>query len=553
MFKSSEDPPPNKVEDDEEENLKPACSEVRMPMGQEATYQERSSDDIETRMSSREMFKDCALVEIIHLHDCLRGALRALEKDVTELARTAAIGADDLARDQLSLLERKVASRFKVIWSVFRAHSAAEDEFIWPALKKKINLPSLSSTKGVSVGSSSDTRLSGNDGADVAIAGEAAAEPAKDAGVGEGDGNSDHLEIEPQEYVEDHADEEKMFLMMDELLSKLRAGLALYKSLPSMKTQEIAAALANEAVTSSVSTLVQRSRSPVERDTDLASSETMHVVAAMDSAEKCTESEVAQQSDASVDNFRCASVLEMAVAIQKMATSLSKHLMQHLEKEEVQCMPLVTKHLNKQEINDLVGKIMGKRSSDTICQILTMAIQTLPEAEREEMLLYMKQAMVGTFFERWLAMEGFWKLPTAAASPSPGNREVAKKKTYLTESSSNNDQSNSVSLLTALPADISERNKATNCPCYCLAAGKKSCLVCMNPNDCMLKEGCILSQNDLERVIRSIASNPELSAQQKATAIQSVRDSLWKSSQKRKLLEIENVEDTGPRKMGTKM
>eukprot|EP00957_Ditylum_brightwellii_P198342 15114285-Ditylum_brightwellii.AAC.1 len=33
----------------------------------------------------RDEFGDCALVEIVHLHDCLRGALRALQRDVSDL------------------------------------------------------------------------------------------------------------------------------------------------------------------------------------------------------------------------------------------------------------------------------------------------------------------------------------------------------------------------------------------------------------------------------------------------------------------------------------
>ena len=101
------------------------------------------------------------------------------------------------------------------------------------------------------------------------------------------------------------------------------------------------------------------------------------------------------------------STQEMVQAIDDLALSLSKHLYAHLEKEETQCMPLVVKHLTKSEITDLVGQIMGKRSSDTIAQILTMAVQNLNEADRNEMVKYMKQAMVGTFFERWLAMSGW--------------------------------------------------------------------------------------------------------------------------------------------------
>ena len=87
-------------------------------------------------------------LKIIHLHDCLRGALGQLQKDVSELYRVAALKLNGIKsysnkRENLSdltELERKIAARFKVIWSVFKAHSSAEDEFIWPALKCKLNV-----------------------------------------------------------------------------------------------------------------------------------------------------------------------------------------------------------------------------------------------------------------------------------------------------------------------------------------------------------------------------------------------------------------------------
>ena len=90
---------------------------------------------------AKEIFGDCALVEIIHLHDCFRGALKNLEVDVSELCREMS-SAGSGSETRVSDLERRVAGRFTVIWSVFRAHSAAEDEFIWPALKaKQVSLP----------------------------------------------------------------------------------------------------------------------------------------------------------------------------------------------------------------------------------------------------------------------------------------------------------------------------------------------------------------------------------------------------------------------------
>lgn len=81
------------------------------------------------------------------MHDCLRGALKELQKDVTYLSRSVA---DNQSTNPLSSsffsrikdineLEGRVAGRFKVIWSVFKAHSSAEDEFIWPALKNKLS------------------------------------------------------------------------------------------------------------------------------------------------------------------------------------------------------------------------------------------------------------------------------------------------------------------------------------------------------------------------------------------------------------------------------
>ena len=121
-----------------------------------------SGDDMNMKRR-KDLIGDCALVEIIHLHDCFRGALNALEIDLVALGKMVlrphsnststsneigeasnAESIDELHRQQLhqqhqsiTELESKATARFQVIWSVFRAHSAAEDEFIWPALRLK--------------------------------------------------------------------------------------------------------------------------------------------------------------------------------------------------------------------------------------------------------------------------------------------------------------------------------------------------------------------------------------------------------------------------------
>lgn len=167
----------------------------------------------------KELFGDCALIEIIHLHDCLRGALKALESDVNELVGVVVKG--NVNKQVVADLERRVASRFKVIWSVFRAHSAAEDEFIWPALQSK--------TQGLIRGSPEYQAGEPSDsGSGHPTTGTASNTGTGTGAAGKTPPSKDKMEdgvVEQEEYEEDHADEERMFSEMDGLLSKLREVL----------------------------------------------------------------------------------------------------------------------------------------------------------------------------------------------------------------------------------------------------------------------------------------------------------------------------------------
>ena len=85
-----------------------------------------------------------ALIEIIHLHNCFRGAIKDLQTDVRELQRLydeefgddvkveaeVNVNRDHRTKDLLKVnqMEGSIAGRFKVIWSVFSAHSNAEGE-----------------------------------------------------------------------------------------------------------------------------------------------------------------------------------------------------------------------------------------------------------------------------------------------------------------------------------------------------------------------------------------------------------------------------------------
>ena len=569
-------------------------------------------------VKANDLFRDCALVEIIHLHDCLRGAVTALQRDVAELSRilqqevqssssstsssssstTGLIGgtvADDRGTphaamatttttaksfpsassphpaavpDRITDLECRIAGRFNVIWTVFRAHSAAEDEFIWPALRGKqafqdqqvqMRLSPESTSPPPSV--DSGTFLVGPPAAAVEV---------------EADFGADsRCVVVQEEYEEDHADEERMFQMVDALLVQLRKGLSEQRrlkkeSLDSSSVAEVAEvadkgsamspglAVAAAEAYGGIVTPPLSSAAPWEKE-DLKPPAALIPVA---------------NGSNNVSDQPSTHVCEMARKIDEVTSQLSRHLMAHLDKEEKQCMPLVMKHLTKSEIHDLVGQIMGKRSSDLMSQILTMAMQNLKKADRDEMVRYMKQAMVGTFFERWLSMGGWMadcESPCCEEGESANAKvSVAAKDKQAREITIDESKPSSVCALTddscpfdgkstrraedqdedSLGVNAADSNTAaylhtkslcTSCSPvgHCLNSAKSAL---RNSSDAAFATATALGQTtassttttkELEQLIRAIASNPALTAVQKNTTIQGLRDSVWKSQNHR--------------------
>jgi len=255
-----------------------------------------SRESISTRARPRSnsvvrgKFSECALIEIIHLHDCLRGALDQIQNDVETLVQSSSCIDDEInqdankvARKQIedsvdnqeettkfnihlaSDLSKSIASRFHLIWSVFQAHSGAEDEFIWPALKMK-------------VGGKKKEQQHTSEGANKS--------PAQKCGC--------EISLEAEEYEEDHAMEESMFKQINKTLRRLNGSFRYYHA------------------------------------------------------------NVGEQSQA-------LSIIKMVIySLKEETDSLTDHLEQHLRKEETQCLPMVQKHLSKDEISSLVGQIMGK-------------------------------------------------------------------------------------------------------------------------------------------------------------------------------------------------
>ena len=426
-------------------------------------------------------------MEIIHLHDCLRGAVKALEEDVNSLSQSVAKG----ERSQLETLERRIAGRFKVIWSVFRAHSSAEDEFIWPALQAKTQgrvkhhrhhhyqqqqqqqqlspkyRPGTSNEQG-SLTPTSEARNAGD-------------------GNAQSGGEEDNL-IEQSEYEEDHASEEIMFERIDSLLAQLRK------------------------------VLVERKKLVTEQNlsTDGSSSDNVKLVALSETID------------------------ETAQSLFQHTKSLSKHLYQHLEKEENQCMPLVVKHLSRNEIHDLVGNIMGKRSSDLIAQIMTMAVQNLTHDEREEMIKYMKQAMEGTFFDRWLLMSGWMQSPSTSTSNSSTTTKATSSGTSRVDTTAASVipvASRGTSQGATISTTAESKKRAPDGVLSLSVNGPEKRL---NLGDAVSSERIlavganITGQAELERLIRAVASNSGLTAVQKQCTIQSLRDTVFKTNQRQR-------------------
>ncbi|CAM9754564.1 unnamed protein product, partial [Heterosigma akashiwo] len=122
----------------------------------------------------KDLYQDCPLIEIVHFHECLRGELRSLHDNVKRL-RSLLDGTKKISEEVLSL-EMQVQSQFKLLHAVFQAHSTAEDETIWPALKQK--------------------------------ALEAAAAAVKTGAGSDADGELRASLISEQDYIEDHEEEE---------------------------------------------------------------------------------------------------------------------------------------------------------------------------------------------------------------------------------------------------------------------------------------------------------------------------------------------------------
>ena len=359
--------------------------------------------DLKSKMQSLsgpEKLKESALVEIIHLHECLRGALKALVEDVDQLQTLT--DASEFCQEKVKTFQTKVSNRFETIWSVFRAHSSAEDEYIWPTLRSK------------TVAAATDEKVCTT----VPLCSE---------------------RLDQEKYEVDHAVEDEMFTKIANRLSAMQRAL---------ESPEL-----------------------VLNRLELSST---------------------------------------AKDINRWTRTLRKHLEMHWQLEEEQCLPLVMKYLSRTEINDLVGKVMGKRSSATLDNIMTMAMQNLKEVDRMEMITCLREALSETFFDSWLKMSG-WTCFQLDGAARERNDSLVTQTESLDESSRGADRKR-------------RREECTRGFDEGIQVTKRS----------FQRRGSdIIRPGQLDKFIHAISSNPALSIRQKQTIIQGLKDSVSLSNQRK--------------------
>eukprot|EP01041_Mallomonas_annulata_P006915 gene6915-14045_t len=125
-----------------------------------------------------------------------------------------------------------------------------------------------------------------------------------------------------------------------------------------------------------------------------------------------------------------------------------KSFKQHLDREEAIVHPLIQDCMSNEEIEKLVGQIMGYRSSEMMEIILKMMVRNLNKEDKDFMFGSMQKAVKDTYFEKWLSFleEDFSnlearRLASSLTSTSTSHQQDQKEneiKTIICHSTSEN-------------------------------------------------------------------------------------------------------------------
>jgi hypothetical protein len=175
-------------------------------------------------------------------------------------------------------------------------------------------------------------------------------------------------------------------------------------------------------------------------------------------------------------------------------------------------------------------------------------VQNLEEADRLSMVDNMKQAMSGTFFDRWLLMSGLMSSQpevtltesnnTNSLTNHDGEHDEEKKRAAVSREHQSQ-EGNETKRVKTENNDHIQVESETPMFSHVISNPVSTTLITLSQ-----PEMEITSQTDLEKFIRAIATNPGLTSTQKNTTIQGLRDSVWKSNQRQRALQAVDTPPT---------
>lgn len=107
----------------------------------------------------------------------------------------------------------------------------------------------------------------------------------------------------------------------------------------------------------------------------------------------------------SVSNVdKLASMEKLVMLLDRLQASLYAHF----HKEETVLHPLINNTMTTDEVNMIVGRVLGHRSAEMMESILKILHRHLAKSELERCLDHIQKSVYGTYFEKWLATLPDW-------------------------------------------------------------------------------------------------------------------------------------------------
>eukprot|EP00899_Mesostigma_viride_P010207 jgi/Mesvir1/19188/Mv11510-RA.1 len=283
---------------------------------------------------------------IFQFHKAIRKELAAIDaiSHKLGLGLSAEAAAAPGAAEQAEGLLRDFISRFQFLWGIYRAHSNAEDEIVFPALESKDALHNVSHS-----------------------------------------------------YTLDHRQEDELFEKIGALLQELEADS------PGNFAAQIGAApppvFTGGSTTSSANpALLPPSNAPGAGPSLSAPSGALTTTG---NAPATTTSGAGGSGRWRYETYS-RPWRSVVVQLPRLWAAIRATLELHVASEEAELWPLFTAHFTIREQDALVGRIIGRTGAEILQAMLPFITKALTEQEQREMMEVMRSATKHTMFDQWL-------------------------------------------------------------------------------------------------------------------------------------------------------